>query len=492
MKTVAIIGAGIGGLATAIRLVAKGYLVDVFEKESYPGGKLAELRVGGFRFDLGPSLFTHPERVDDLFRLLGEDSADYFQYNRLSTLCRYFWPDGTQLNAPANPKEFAYESRRALNVDTASISEYLLAAGKLYTLASPVFFDQPFPSVKALMSPAGRLLIKNFISLDPLFSLHQRSMLAFKDPKMAQLFDRYAAIFGSNPFRAPAALKIAAHLQHHSGLFFPEDGMYSIARQLADLALRHGVRFHYNSLIQRVNRNIEGNHITGVRLLGRNLDYDLVVSDIDINSFYRHGMVDYRSPLPGRLQRAETSAIIFYWGISGVHVGLDLHNVLFAANPEEEYRYLYKLKKICPDPTLDLYISSKAVPKDAPAGYENWIIMVNTPADIGQNWDQGITRLREIVLKKINDLLGIDLNGKIVFEHIDSPPTIARRTGSWRGALYGSTYNSRISAFIRHPNRRSKINGLYFTGGSVHPGGGIPLCLASAKIVADLIEEKEG
>jgi len=488
MKTAAVIGAGIGGLATAIRLAAKGYQVDVFEKESYPGGKLAEIKTGGFRFDLGPSLFTQPERVDDLFRLMGEEPADHFRYQQLKTICRYFWPDGSCLNVPADNREFAYESRKVFNVDSASVSEYLNSARTLFSMAGPVFLDQPFPTRKALMSPGGIQIGRNPFVLDPFISLHRRNARSFSDARLVQLFDRYATYNGSNPYRAPATLKMIAHLEHNLGAFFPEKGMYSIAREVAGLAVRHGVRFHYNSVIQRVNCNTDGSRAYGVRLDGRDRDYDIIVSDLDVNTFYRSGMISNRPPLPGLKQALSTSAMIFYWGVAGLHNEPDLHNILFSADYRQEFRHLFKKKQMVSDPTVYIFISSKRVPGDALPGHENWFVMVNAPENIGQDWDRQIGSTRTAILEKIRSMLGIDLTGKIICEHIEDPRTIEKRTGSWHGSLYGASSNSRISAFSRHPNHRSKIKNLYFTGGSVHPGGGIPLCLASAAIVASLID----
>jgi diapolycopene oxygenase len=494
MKSAAIIGSGVAGLATAIRLVAQGFCVDVFEKESYPGGKLAELYLDGFRFDLGPSLFTQPERVEELFILMGETPSDHFRYQRLNHICRYFWPDGSTLDVPSDPSEFEYLIRKRFDEgsdkpDAASLSAYLNTARELYTLAAPLFLDQPFPTRGAFLSDGGRQIGKNPFILDPFVSLHHRNAKTFKDPRLVQLFDRYATYNGSNPYKAPATLKMIAHLEHNLGAFFPEKGMYSIARELTDLAIRHGVRFHFDSPVRQVNRNEEGNRVTGVTVQGKSFDFDVVVSDLDINTFYQSGLIDCRPPLLGRNQSLSTSAMIFYWGISGVHPSLDLHNILFAREYQEEFKYLFKTRQMYFDPTVYIFISSKQVPGDAPSGSENWFVMVNAPENVGQNWDQAVTQTKEKVLNKIRLMLDIDLTGKIRVEHIEDPRTIESRTGSWHGSLYGNSSNSRMSAFSRHPNHRGKLKGLYFTGGSVHPGGGIPLCLASAGIVAELISK---
>ncbi len=221
--------------------------------------------------------------------------------------------------------------------------------------------------------------------------------------------------------------------------------MYSIVREITDLSIRAGVRFHFDSMIQRVNRNAEGNQVSGIRLNGKDYPYDAVISDLDVNTFYRSGLLECTPPKWGRRQALSTSATIFYWGVTGTHENLDLHNVLFTENYREEFRHLFKLKKMYSDPTVYIYISSKRAPGDDLPGHENWFVMVNAPASNGEGRDSEIAATRSAVLKKINAALGIDLS--------------------------------------------TKKKGLYFTGGSVHPGGGIPLCLASAKIVADLIDQ---
>ncbi len=486
---VAIIGAGIAGLATAIRLVAKGYVVDLFEKQAQPGGKLMEIRRDGFRFDLGPSLFTQPERVEELFTLMGERASDHFRYKRLTSICRYFWPDGTRLNADADPDEFAYEVRRVLHVDPHHTSQYLNKAQRLYDLAAPLFLDRPFPTVEALMSPAGQKIGRNPWILDPFVSLHRRNQKTFSDPRLVQLFDRYATYNGSDPYKAPATLKMIAHLEHNLGAFFPEYGMYSIVRELTNLALRHGVRFHFDTPVERINRYSTDGAATGIRIRGKDLNFDAVVSDVDIHTLYNRGMVDMAKPLFGRKQALSTSALIFYWGVSGNYPELDLHNILFSSDYREEFKSLFRKKTVPADPTVYIFISSRVVPGDAIPGHENWFVMINTPENTGQDWDSLIQSSRNAILDKIQNLTRNNIRQQIVFEHIEDPRSIETRTGSYNGALYGSSSNSRMSAFSRHPNHRSVAPGLWFTGGSVHPGGGIPLCLASAKIGADDLED---
>jgi phytoene desaturase len=295
-----------------------------------------------------------------------------------------------------------------------------------------------------------------------------------------QLFDRYATYNGSDPYRAPATLNMIAHLEHNIGTYFPQGGIYQIADALYRLAMKKGVTFEFDSEVENIT--LRGKSVTGVRVKGEDRVFDRVVCDADVN-YVASKLVKH--PLEKRLKRAElsTSALIFYWGINRKYDILDVHNVIFSGDYASEFKLLFERKILSFDPTIYIFVSSKAVPADAPDGCENWFVMLNAPIDSGQNWSTFINQSRAVVIKKINATLGIDLEKHIVVEKIATPKTIEKNTNSLHGALYGSASNSAFSAFLRHPNRVSGLKNIFFVGGSVHPGGGIPLCLASAAIV---------
>ena len=185
-----------------------------------------------------------------------------------------------------------------------------------------------------------------------------------------------------------------------------------------------------------------------------------------------------------------SSALIFYWGIKGNFPGLDVHNIFFGDRYREEFTDLFRNFRIGSDPTVYVYISSKIFSGDAPEHCENWFVMVNAPENVGQDWPETVKSVRKSVLQKLEKVLCVKLEDKIMFEEVLDPVSIERKTGSWHGSLYGPSSNSQMSAFQRHANFSSGIRGLYFTGGSVHPGGGIPLCLSSAKITASIIKRE--
>jgi phytoene dehydrogenase-like protein len=182
--------------------------------------------------------------------------------------------------------------------------------------------------------------------------------------------------------------------------------------------------------------------------------------------------------------------LVFYWGVKGNYDNLEIHNILFSKDYKKEFDEIFS-KKVCPeDPTIYIYISSKFKKDDAPIGHENWFVMINAPSIQNQDWDYEVKKLKEIIIKKIYEILKINLRENIVSEKIMSPVDIEMNTNSFKGSIYGIASNSRHAAFLRHPNLSKKFEGLYFCGGSTHPGGGIPLVISSGAIAANLIIKK--
>jgi phytoene dehydrogenase-like protein len=204
---------------------------------------------------------------------------------------------------------------------------------------------------------------------------------------------------------------------------------------------------------------------------------------------YERLLPDVKAPSLYLNQPKSTSALIFYWGIDTAFPALDLHNIFFTADYRKEFNQLFHEQHLNADPTVYVFISSKQVTSDAPAGKENWFVMINAPHNNGQDWESLIPQQREIILHKLEQRLGKDVRSHILFEEVLDPRTIESRTSSHLGALYGNSSNNTMAAFLRHPNKSRKVRGLYFVGGSVHPGGGIPLCLASARIVDGMVSK---
>ena len=483
--TAALVGAGIAGIAAAIRLAVKGYRVNVYEGNAYPGGKLSSFDIDGYRFDAGPSLFTLPELVDDLFRLAGRNPADYFQYHKLPETCRYFYEDGTRFVADAEPEALARTIEKYLGEPAENVLAHLRDSAVKYDVTERLFLHRSLHKLGTYFNRDALKGYRNLHKLDAFRSMSAANASRFEDPRVVQLFNRYATYNGSDPYQTPATMNIIPHLEYNIGAFFPKGGMVSITNSLVQLAGELGVTFHYNSPVEKLFT--DGRRISGVKVKGKMLTYDLVISNMDVVSTFRKLLPEARQPERVLRQPKSSSALIFYWGIKKQFPELGLHNIFFSANYPAEFDYIFQQKTIGDDPTVYINITSKYEPADASAGGENWFVMVNAPANDGQNWDALITSTRQNILTKLSRHLGQDIEALIEAEDTLDPRLIESRTSSSQGALYGNSSNNRFAAFLRHANFSRQFKNLYFVGGSVHPGGGVPLCLLSAKIAVEMI-----
>ena len=485
-KKAIIIGSGIGGMAAAVRLAVQGFQVSVYEKNSYPGGKLSAFEKDGYRFDAGPSLFTQPENIEELFALAGEPIEKYFLYQPIHIACKYFYENGKVVNGYTDSALFAKELQEKLQEKPGIVSDYLRQSEKMYNNIGTIFLNYSLHKrktwlhtrvIKALGSIRYPFLFK---------TLHQYNSSKFSSPEAVQLFNRFATYNGSNPYKAPGMLSLVPHLEQNQGTFYPQGGMINITNALYNLALAKGVEFYFDTPVDSIIHHEE--KVKGVVINKKNILSDIVVSNADVYFTYKNLLNNYHKADKVLKQERSSSAIIFYWGIQKQFPQLHLHNIFFSADYKKEFDTIFNKKQITGDPTIYINITSKMEAGFAPEGKENWFVMVNAPANTGQDWQLIKEDLRNAVLNKLSKFLGEDIAPLIETEHTLDPLTIEEKTSSFMGSLYGTSSNSKLAAFLRHPNFSSIIKGLYFCGGSVHPGGGIPLCLKSAKIVSRLIE----
>lgn len=484
---IAVIGAGIAGLSSAIRLAIKGHEVHIFEANAYAGGKLSEIKVGDFRFDAGPSLFTMPHLVNELFELAGKDPKAYFDYTQLDIVCQYFWEDKTQLTAWANTEKYAKEVEEKFNIKGEKLKAALAQAKIKYEATHKIFLERSLHNPQTYISKDIWKVLAAIPNLNLFSSIHEVNEKLFdKHEKMVQLFDRYATYNGSNPYKAAGILTMIPHLEQGIGAFFPKGGMYAITQSLVKLAEELGINIHLNAKVEEIL--LKGNMAKGIKVQEKHLDFDRVVCNMDVNFAYERLL---KTQKPNSLSKEEksSSALIFYWGINRSFEQLDVHNIFFAKDYKAEFDNIFEAKTLGDDLTVYVHISSKVEKEDAPKNSENWFVMVNAPALAqGQDWHNLINKTRQNIIEKLSNILQVKLSAHIVGESILTPELIQSKTSSHLGALYGSSSNNRMAAFLRHANFSSKYKHLYFCGGSTHPGGGIPLCLLSGKIVADLLK----
>lgn len=486
-KTVGIIGAGIGGLALAIRLANKGFKVTVFEKNSYPGGKLSEIKLNGFRFDKGPSLLTMPNLIDELTTI--QVSSHKFEYQKLDIITTYFYSDGTQLKASANLDDFAQEVCTKLKEKKETVLNYIKRNAFYFKTTEDLFLKQSLHQLKNFINfkTLKGILFSPFLGL--FGTMNKENEKTFSNPKTVQLFNRFATYNGSNPYKAPALMNMISHLEFNLGAYLPEKGMHQITTHLVELAKDAGITIKYNETVEKLDVGTN-NRITSINSNGITYPFDIVASDIDIHVLYKKLLPSSFTPKKLIQQEKSSSAFVFYWGINKEFRALGLHNILFSDDYKKEFDNLFSEQFPTDDPTIYINITSKYCKDDAPVGCENWFVMVNVPHNKSENISY-TEAIRKNVINKINRMLKTDIEKYIILESTLSPIDIENQTSSYGGSLYGNSSNNKFAAFLRHANFSSSIKNLYLVGGSVHPGGGIPLCLFSAKIASQIIVERE-
>jgi phytoene desaturase len=485
-RSCAVIGSGIAGIGAAIRMANKGYKVTVFERNDFPGGKLSSFVNKEYRFDFGPSVFTMPQNVEDLFNLSGKNIKDYFEYIQLNPGYKYFYEDGTVLNAHFPKEKFAEEAAKQTNETKENILNYLNHSENIYRLTKDVFLLNSLHKLKNYFTLKVLNGLLNFRKIDAMSTMDKVNRKWFKDPRVVQLFNRYATYNGSSPFLAPGTMNVIPHLEINMGIYYPKGGMVSITNSLVKLSQDIGVKYEFNNGVTEILLN--GKKAKGVRTAKGVYDFDVIISNMDVYNTYHKLLPNEKYPEKILKQEKSSSAIVFYWGIKKSFDQLGLHNILWGKEYEKEFDTIVNKKNIYKDPTIYINITSKHTPSDAPEGCENWFAMINAPHNSGQDWDTLVNEARENMIAKISRILKTDIRPYIECESLFTPVILEQKTESALGAIYGNASNNKFAAFLRHANFHPSISNLYFCGGTVHPGPSIPLCLMSAKIATDMIE----
>ncbi|MEJ2618209.1 MAG: phytoene desaturase family protein [Ignavibacteriaceae bacterium] len=438
---VAIIGAGIGGLTASVKLANNGFDVSVFEKNSYIGGKAGVIRNNEFRFDSGPSLLTMPFILKKIFEECGEDINNYLTIEKLNILTKYFFPDGTELIAFNDIEKFSEEVERKTLDNKNNIKQYLNYSRNIYDLTSDLFIFNNIHEPSTFINFSALKTLLNIRKIDTFRVMHKANSKFFRDDKTIQLFDRYATYNGSNPFKAPATLNIIPHVEYNLGGFIVEEGISEIPSALQKLAVKNRVKFFLNHKVEKIlingSKKVNGLRINSEKSGTYYEDFDIVISNADANYTNKYLLNNYTSnkSLNKKYSEPSSSALVFYWGIKGIHDNLEIHNILFSKNYKNEFEDIFD-KKVCPDdPTIYIYISSKYKKDDAPSRHENWFVMINAPYIQNQNWNYEIQRSKENIIKKIETMLKINLREKIISEDIMSPVDIEKNTNSFMGSI---------------------------------------------------------
>jgi phytoene desaturase len=491
LKTIAVVGGGLGGLATAVRLAHKGYGVTVFEKNERVGGKMDIRQLGGYTFDTGPTLLTMPFILEDLFSSVGARVEDYVETLPLQPLCRYFFSDGSSLDAFSDLKDFADQVRRISPSDASRVGTFFEHSRSIYDAAAGPFLFSEFGSLR------GRALLRSLRYLpavrkiDAFRTLSEAVAAHFGDSRIRQLFNRFATYNGSSPYLAPATLAIIPFVEFTMGGWYVRGGMHRLALALEKLASHVGVTLRTGRGVREILQ--KDRKAVGVELEdGEQVEADAVVCNADALFAYRNLLGPAPSRRMRRFERLEVSlaGFVLLLGTRRGYPDLAHHNIFFSADYREEFRSLFERNLPASDPTVYVSISSKADPGHAPPGGSNLFLLVNVPpTSPAVDWLEERGRYRNRVLETLARR-GMEIpEEEIETEEVITPADFQTRYNAHRGAIYGTSSNGRMAAFLRPANRSGELRNLFFAGGSAHPGGGIPLVLLSGKITAGLVQE---
>ena len=475
-RKILVIGAGLGEWRRPFALPAPETRSRYGKKNDGPGGKLKELRIDDFRWDMGPSLLTMPHVMRELYAACGERMEDHLDLVRLDSACRYFWTDGTVIDENA-----AFWAQPG-------VAKFLDYARGIYELSGEAYLNHPPGDFWRAFTPRNWPKLRHLAKVATTRTLAAEVERRISDPHLRQIFLRFATYNGSSPFITPATFNIIPYVEAEFGAWYVRGGMAKIAEELCALAQRNGVTFRFNTAATEWNE-AEATAQDGFR--GK---ADFLVCNGDVLSAANQiaGLTRPRTREKLLTKPLSTSGFILFLGVRGCDPRLGHHNIFFSDHYREEFSEIHAEKISPTEPTIYISISSRTDPKHAPKDHDNYFVLVNAPArDPKQPWTETEAQgYRDLVLKRLERFGFVDLPNRVVTERIFTPSDFAERDLAHHGALYGWASHSIQTSLFRPPLRAPGSRNVFFVGGTTHPGGGIPLVLLSGKMVADLIQRE--
>ncbi|WP_309385965.1 phytoene desaturase family protein [Cerasicoccus frondis] len=482
---VLVIGGGLGGLSAAIHLAHAGKQVTLLEQNKRLGGKCNLRQWQGFQFDTGPSLLTMPFVLDELFAKVGRRREDYLEFTRVTPACRYFFTNGRRFDAPGSLEAFREGVARDFPQDVAGFDRFMKYCRDLWEVSGPLFlFNRLEPSIALKIRPKHALA--GLAAMRP-WTLRQAVEHYFQAPELRQLFSRYATYNGSDPWRTPATFNVISYVEMAFGSWHIQGGIYRLVEALAQLATELGVEIRTEAQVDALQ--FDQGRASGAALAnGEVLKAQRIVVNADGVAALA-GSLFREHPEAGKWARrwegreASSSGSVQLMAINGECEELACHNIFFNEDYRQEFTDLFAEPQPLRDPTIYIAAPCKIDPSQAPAGQEAWFVLVNAPdTQSSPDWPVDYdARVRA----KLAERLPWYSEDKVLWRESLPPAYLRDAYGAWRGAIYGPASNDRRSAFLRL-GIRAPAPGVFFAGGSTHPGGGMPLVLTSGRLAAEL------
>ena len=473
-----IVGAGIGGLATALRLAHAGHSVRVLERHSAPGGKIRTVPSDAGPVDAGPTVLTMKHVFERLFADVGERLCDHVTLHPLPTLARHYWPDGSCLDLMADKAQSLKNIRQAFGDGAANdYQRFADRSERLFNAFDAPMMQAAAPSMAALIAKTlpNPALIKD---MSPHLTLERALARQFKDSRLAQLFVRYATYVGGSPKNTPALLSLIAHAEA-AGVWRVEGGFHALPRAIETLAKSRGAAFTYNADVQAIERR---DTIFTVTTATGTFTADQVVFNGDPRALStgKLGAGLAKAVPQTAVEPRSLSAAVLAFAAKASGAKLAHHTVFFSNTPNAEFDALAQ-GHLPTDATL--YVCTDT--HGAPTENTRFEIILNAPAGLTTNAQERRSCLTHI-LRRLNHF-GLTFDPEPTLKDLTLPNDFDQMFPASQGALYGRSPNAMTAAFKR-PTARTAIPGLYLTGGGAHPGAGVPMATLSARHAAEAIE----
>ena len=485
--TALVIGAGIGGIATAARLARNGYDVTVLEKNENSGGRCNQIVRDGHRFDIGPTLFLMPEVWEETFASLGERMSDHLDLRRIDPTYKVHFDDGLQLQLTSNIGDMQAQLEKVEPTAFTGFLSYIAEGAKHYKLSLEKFVGRNFYNIFEYFSLANLPLIFQLKALQKHYTNTSRF---FKDERLKAAFTFQNMYLGLSPYDAPATYSLLQYTELAEGVWYPMGGMYAGIQALTRVAEKLGVEFIYNAPVKKLK--VEGSKVIGAELQdGREFSADLFVGNADLPYIY-----DQLLPDPAEAKKLDEklytcSTIMFYWGVDKQYPQVAHHNVFLGGDYKASFDQIFQEHRLPDEPSFYIHAPARTDAAAAPEGQDTFYVLVpvgHLEARTQQDWDAMVNKARETVFTRIAKEMGItDLREHIKFEITYTPKTWQERFNLVKGAAFGLSHNFWQVGFLRPQNRHAKYKNLYFAGASTHPGTGLPIVLLSARLTTERI-----
>lgn len=480
-KKVIVIGSGLGGISAAISLAQEGYAVTIHEKNAKIGGKLNVLKEAGYTFDLGPSILTLPHIFERLFERSGRRMSDYIPIRPVRPHWRNFFEDGKVVDLDPDPFVMAAEARK-VGEDPENVERFLKYSADLYDLVNAGYFEHGLDTTADFREFYG---LGKFLKFDLFRTMHGGVARFLKTRHMRDIFDYFIKYVGSSAYHSPAFMNCMATIQFRYDLWYVDGGLYHIALGLQRLMDELGVEVRLNSEVAEVHK--QNGRVTGITANGGFHAADIIVSNMEVIPAYEKLLAEDKDFMRG-LEKYEPSCsgLVLELGLDRKYEQLAHHNFFFSDHQREHFRTVFRKHGLPPDPTIYLVAASRTDPTVAPEGCDCLKILPHIPYidDANPLTREDYLRFKERVIDKLERMGLTDLRKHVVFEHCWTPLDIREQYNSNKGSIYGVVSDRFKNLAFKAPKQSPKYPNLFFVGGSVNPGGGMPMVVLCGQNVA--------